>query len=199
MYGHGETCALTLILFNKEIVMSEYAVEKPKKIAQQLNPEEVAAMEPIDKLVQVVVPRLIDKVNELTWENGKLKHEMGELQASIKSRIDGLDLSLTRVMAKIENLGREEDKPAEKKTRTRKAVKEKPTYVPESQYAVYDSDTDTWQPREIGGKKITGALIDTLKHLGSGASEVYDQELIDYINGLDDDIIKAIKEKFPTA
>ncbi|MBD5585278.1 MAG: hypothetical protein HDQ88_09370 [Clostridia bacterium] len=182
--------------------MSEYNVEKPKKIAQSISPEEMAAMEPIDKLVQVVVPRLIDKVNELTWENGKLKHDFAELEASLKSRIDALDLSLTKAKADIEAISREdkgESRPVEKKTKTRKAVKDKPTYVPEAQYAVYDSETDTWQPREIDGKKITGALIDTVKHLNGGASEVYSQELIDYINGLDDEIVAAIKDRFPTA
>lgn len=176
--------------------MSEYTVEKPKKIAQTISPEEIAEMEPIDKLVQVVVPRLIDKVNELAWENGKIKHEMNELAEVVKS------FSLDAVNARIEAVeilakGAATPEPV-KTTRTRKKQeREKPTYVPEAQFAVYDPDTDTWKPREVCGKKITGSLIDTIKGLSGAATGVYDPELIEYVRSLDEDIVKAIKDKFP--
>lgn len=177
--------------------MSEYAVEKPKKIAQPVSQEEIAGMEPIDKLVQVVVPRLIDKVNELAWENGKMRHEMAELAEVIKSfSLDAVNARIEAVEILAKGAVRTE---SVKTTKTRKKQeKEKPTYVPEAQFAVYDPDTDTWRPREVCGKKITGALIDAIKGLSGTASSMYDPELIEYVRGLDEDIVKAIKDRFPT-
>lgn len=52
-----------------------YEVPEPKKFAPEIAPEQLKAMQPIDKLVQYVVPRLIDKVNYLSWKVDKLEHE----------------------------------------------------------------------------------------------------------------------------
>lgn len=55
-----------------------YEVPEPRKFAQEITPEQLKGMTPIDKLVQYIVPRLIDKVNFLSWKVDKLEYESRE-------------------------------------------------------------------------------------------------------------------------
>lgn len=58
--------------------MADYPVEKPVSVAPNLTPEQRAALAPVDKLVQWIMPRLIDKVNLLEWRVSKLEWETAQ-------------------------------------------------------------------------------------------------------------------------
>lgn len=58
--------------------MADYPVAKPASIAPDLTSEQRAALAPVDKLVQYIIPRLIDKMNMVTWRMDKLEWEMDQ-------------------------------------------------------------------------------------------------------------------------
>lgn len=55
--------------------MADYPVAKPASIAPDLTPEQRAALAPVDKLVQYIIPKLIDKMNMVAWRMDKLEWE----------------------------------------------------------------------------------------------------------------------------
>lgn len=58
--------------------MADYPVVKPASIAPDLTPEQRAALTPVDKLVQYIIPKLIDKMNMVAWRMDKLEWEMDQ-------------------------------------------------------------------------------------------------------------------------
>lgn len=58
--------------------MADYPVAKPASIAPDLTPEQRAALAPVDKLVQYIIPKLIDKMNMVAWRMDKLEWEMDQ-------------------------------------------------------------------------------------------------------------------------
>lgn len=58
--------------------MADYPVAKPASIAPDLTPEQRAALAPVDKLVQYIIPKLIDKMNMAAWRMDKLEWEMNQ-------------------------------------------------------------------------------------------------------------------------
>lgn len=58
--------------------MADYPVVKPASIAPDLTPEQRAALAPVDKLVQYIIPKLIDKMNMVAWRMDKLEWEMDQ-------------------------------------------------------------------------------------------------------------------------
>lgn len=68
-----------------------YNVPEPEKFARDISPEQLKAMQPIDKLVQYVVPRLIDKVNNLAWRVDKMEHETGEALAALRAQVEAIE------------------------------------------------------------------------------------------------------------
>lgn len=214
-----------------------YEVEKPKKFAVDMDKETLAAMSPVDKLCQYVMPRMIDKVNMLAWTVEKNRYEFDEILTAMRKAIgerDGLEAdrlkALSEVSAEVAHLrdGLEavknvlaargmpdvaavseqdagEDKNAaepevkvKRRSRAKKAAQPVPdVYVSESEYAVYDPDKDEWQPREVDGHKITGALIDTVEHLSGAAGEMFSDTVINYVGTLPQHVRQAIRERFP--
>lgn len=61
--------------------MDKFDIPEPKKIAPQLTPEQRKAMQPVDLLVQYIMPKLWDKVNYLEWA---VKAELHSVRESIE-------------------------------------------------------------------------------------------------------------------
>lgn len=145
----------------------------------------------IDMLAQSVVPKLINRIKMLEWRCDRAERtlEIALEQMSVANQWQRQ--ATDKINALIE-----QTKPKRRAPRKKEA---KPTLVgvAKSEYADYDPDNDTWRPKEIAGHKITGALIDVLEHMGTSASEMYPEELLDFTDLLTDDIKAAIRNEFP--
>lgn len=61
--------------------MDKFDTPEPKKIAPQLTVEQRQAMQPVDLLVQYIMPKLLDKVNYLEWS---VKAELHAIKACVE-------------------------------------------------------------------------------------------------------------------
>lgn len=182
--------------------METYNVPMPAKLAPDLSPEERAAMQPVDRLVQLIIPRLIDKVNTLEWRLGKMEWEME------RADVPGLRVF---VRDAVDSISKAEPKP--KRTRKKKEqAPSEPTVAPvggespqveintpvaTSSYANYDPDLDEWVPKKVDGRDMTGSLVDVVLHLGPAADQMYPEDVINFCQSLSPDAVKALKARFP--
>lgn len=150
----------------------------------------------IDKLAQSVIPKLVDKLNDANWKIERLTALCQQQQAHIDSFYQHIhDVSLPTLRQLEEQVKALAGKP--KRTRKKKEQPAPELEIDISETADYDPDTDTWVPMTIDGQQITGALLDTVKHLGAAASQMYSEELLSFINNLDEPVKAAIAQRFP--
>lgn len=162
--------------------------EYPASVAPSIPQDAKAQLGTVDKLAQSVIPRLVDKLNEANWRIQRLEH-ICKICVDVISAVKPMEGRLEALETQL----------AKKQTRSRKK-KETAPKEPEvdiTEIADYDPDTDTWGPITIDGQKITGALIDVVEHMGPGASQMYSDELIQFIANLEPQVKKAIAERFP--
>lgn len=175
-----------------------YEQDHPKPVSVTPQIPQGQQLGTIDKLAQSVVPKLVDKLNAANWEIEKLK--------AVCEYLHNENLQLYRLYNETLSpwLHQQDDrlkaleaaKPV-KQTRTRKKKVVEPE-VDITEIADYNPDTDTWEAMTIDGKQITGSLIDTVTHLGPAATQMYSEELVDFINKLDEPVKAAIAKRFPT-
>lgn len=182
-----------------------YDVPMPAKLAPELTPEERAAMQPVDRLVQLIIPRLIDKMNLLEWKVGKLEWELESVD------VPGLRTFVRDAVDVISQAAPAEPKP--KRTRRKKeAPATEPTVAPvggavpqgvisapvaTSSYANYDPDLDEWVPKKVDGRDMTGSLVDVVLHMGPAAEQMYPEDVITFCRSLSPDAVAALKARFP--
>lgn len=169
---------------------------KPVSVVPNIPADSKQQMGTVDKLAQSIVPRLVDKLNEANWTIQRLEYLCSQQQSQITDLYQALN---NTVMPKLQQL---EDnvmipKP-NRKSRGRKKKEPESPALDLTEIADYDPDTDTWGPMEIGGYKITGALLETLRGLGPAARQMYSEELVSFCENLSDDVKAAIANKFPT-
>lgn len=145
----------------------------------------------IDMLAQSVVPKLINRIKQLEWRCDRAERTLELLFDQMSIANQWQRMATGKINALVDQM--------KFKRRSPRKKEDKPTLVAvaRSEYADYDPDSDTWRPKEIAGHKITGALIDVLEHMGTSASEMYPEELLDFTDLLTDDIKSAIRNEFP--
>lgn len=173
-----EASTLDTLLYN-----FEDAEPYPDSVVPNIPQDAKAQLGTIDKLAQVIIPKLVDRLNEANWKIKRLEYLIIKHNSAIEM--------MQRHMASVAPV-----KEKQKRTRKKKSDAET-TIVDVSEIADYDPDTDTWGPITIDGKQITGALIDVVEHLSGAAGQMYSDELVQFIRNLEPQVKKAIAERFP--
>lgn len=153
----------------------------------------------IDKLAQAVIPKLVDKLNAANWEIEKLRAICDYQHLCINDLYKFInETALPHMQAVDDNVARliEIAEKSKKKSVPRKKKPAEPE-IDISEIADYDPDTGEWGPMVVDGHKITGSLIDVIQHLSGAADQMYSDELISFINNLDDNVKAAIAKRFP--
>lgn len=149
----------------------------------------------VDKLAQSVIPRLVDKLNVANYQIQRLEALCDWQQAAINDLFKILNETwipaIHQLEAKVDALSQK------KQARTRKKKEPAAPEIDVAEIADYDPDTDTWEPMTIDGHKITGSLIDVVEHLNGAVSQMYSDELIQFIANLEPHVKAAIAERFP--
>lgn len=83
--------------------MKEFDIPEPKVIAPEMTKEQRAAMEPVDLLVQYIMPKLWDKVNRLEWETKRALHEANETMEFLQGQIDKIGGDCARNILEMAN------------------------------------------------------------------------------------------------
>lgn len=148
----------------------------------------------IDKLAQAVIPKLVDKLNEANWQITRLQDVCDYLH---KANLDLYRLYNETLSRWLEQQDGRLKALEEKKAPSRRKKKPTEPVVDITEVADYDPDTDTWVAMTVDGHKITGALIETVTHLNGAAGQMYSDELVNFINGLDDAVRAEIAKRFP--
>lgn len=167
----------------------------PASVVPDIPQEAKAQLGTVDKLAQSVVPRLVDKLNGANWRIQRLESLCEWQTACIEDLYKIINETALPAMTQTDERIRTLEAQLAKKPG--KSRKKKEPELDITEIADYDPDTDTWGPMTIDGKKITGALIDVIQHLSGAADQMYSDELISFINNLDDNVKAAIAKRFP--
>lgn len=194
-----------------------YDVPKPKKFAQDIPAEQLKAMQPIDKLVQYVIPKLIDKMNMLSWRVDKLEHETSEALSSMYKSLAAAEPAAME-KATVEDIYKAINEihewqhavdtnmsicmdalSSKKRAPQRKKVADKPSdttptpaYVSDAAYSMYDPDLDDWVPYEFDGIKITASVADAAL-----AGELENVDIVKFVKALTPEVLAALRKRFP--
>lgn len=189
--------------------MEPFNMEKPRRLAPDLTPEQRAAMPPGDLLIKYVMPKLWDKVNFLEYD---LKVEIISLQQRLR-KIEEVNQRLLTIVHDGRPTPPEEEKTEKPKRGRRKTEKPKGTSttvpgdnaaakvdistpVAMSSIARYDVESDTWQPKEFGGMKITSAVVQAIMSPDE-ETDGFPPEVVMFVYDLSEDARKLLCATFP--
>lgn len=157
--------------------LEDYNVPQPAPVSPNIPHDTAAQLSPIDKMAQLVIPKLVDKLNMAEWK-------IARLEAAVQSLLDR-EPSIVDVR-----------KAVDKKAAKKKPARKQQTAL--SSIADYNPDTDAWGPKTFGGFKLTGAVAENIIRQGSDdAMDVYPAELVSYVFALPQDALDMLKEQFP--
>lgn len=203
--------------------MDKFDIPEPKKIAPQLTAEQRRVMQPIDLLVQYIMPKLWDKVNYLEWTVKAELHSARESLEELQSYADRISADtggdiihigerVTELERAFANLSKKDCRAAQEvpKKRSRKKAasassplesEPRPTGadvdisepVVMTNIARYDPQTDQWVPKVIDGVEITASVVDMI---AAGASS-YSIEVASFVYDLSENERKVLCATFP--
>lgn len=172
----------------------QFEKQRPQPVSVVPNIPQDAQLGTIDKLAQSIVPRIVDKLNGANWRLDRLEN-LSDWQVSC---IMDIYRMFNETYIPVINQLEERIKALETKKPAKPRKKKEPkAELDISEIADYNPDTDTWEAMTIDGHQITGALIDTVEHLSGAATQMYSEDLINFINNLEPHVKKAIAERFP--
>lgn len=155
--------------------LEDYNVPQPASVSPNIPQDTATQLGPVDKMAQLVIPKLVDKLNMAEWR-------IARLEAVIQTLAEP---SITDVR-----------KTVDKKTTKKKTSKKQ--NVSMSAIADYNADTDTWTPKTFGTFKLTSTVAENILRQGSDdAMDVYPAELVSYVFTLPDEALDLLKTQFP--
>lgn len=197
--------------------LENFEFVEPKQVAPGIPHGQQLA--PIDKMAQLVIPRMVDKINYLTarvdqlakaagylLEKGHIPAEVLDKQQALAEEMDVLKVqleSLSHIVGgieqRIEALEKKEPtvqdvrKVIDEKSRTK--VRKKPRgKANHASVADYDPDKDVWKPKKIAGMEMVANLVDCVLAMGKDqAEDIYAAEVVDFVYGLSNEQKEFIK------
>lgn len=163
----------------------------PASVVPNIPHDTKAQLGTVDKLAQSVVPRIVDKLNDANWRIDRLEDLNAWQTLAIKDLYKIINETVLPVLQELR------DKLETKKPVRSRKKKEPVQEVDISEIADFDPDNETWVPMTIDGHQITGALIDVVTHLNGAASQMFSDELIQFVNDMEPQVRQAIAAKFP--
>lgn len=181
--------------------LKDFEFVEPKSVApgipqgQQLNP--------VDKMAQLVIPRMVDKINYLTARVDQLTRAVEfllgvqgadhcaqvEVNKAHLSQIEDIAQRIEALEKKeptIQDVRKAMDTKVKKKTSKKK--------VDYASIADYDPDKDMWKPKKIAGMEMVGTLVDCVSAMGKDqADDIYAAEVVDFVYKLSDEQKEFIK------
>lgn len=185
----------------ERISWPKYGVAQPERKAQEFSDEARAAMSTLDVLAQVVLPRLVDRLNMLEWSLGKVEYNFSQF-AKLMLTLDGgaigceslVDVSrgVDEVRGMVEEL--QKQLPKKRASRGKKATETTPVPEPDmSEWADYDPDKDVWKAKKIGNVLITATVVEDVE---AGDCAHYAPEAVAFVQSLSEGARHKIKEMF---
>lgn len=204
--------------------MEKFDIPEPKKIAPQLTMEQRRAMQPVDLLVQYVMPKLLDKVNYLEWAVKAEFHSVRETIAQMEPylgktgdldrAIMGLKDRLTAIESRLADTSAVTDTVEKsKRNKQKKKPEEKASVIepPDSMPPPVEIDVDVTEPVAVTDiaqydpqtdrwvpKVIDGVEItaSVIDMVAAGTSS-YSIEVATFIYDLSESERKVLRALFP--
>lgn len=172
----------------------DYKVPLPVSVSPDIPQDTATQMGPVDKMAQLVIPKLVDKLNLAEWKIARLEAVVSWQSQTIDDLYRMYNDALKFLNEQPSASSTEKTKP---KSRAKKSAK-KQTSNALSYIADYDPDTDIWSPKAFGAFKLTGVIAEQILHMGSDAAlDVYPAELVAYVFTLPSDAVETLKKQFP--
>lgn len=185
----------------ERISWPQYEVQQPERKAQDFSAEAKAAMSTLDVMAQVVMPRLIDRLNMLEWNLGRVEYnfkQFAKLMLTVDGGAVGLD-SLTEMSKEVDALrdlveNIQERLPKKRASRGKKVTEAAPVAEPDmSEWADYDPDKDIWKAKKIGNVLITATVVEDVE---AGDCAHYAPEAVAFVQSMSEGARRKIKERF---
>lgn len=185
----------------ERISWPQYEVPQPERTARQFSDEVKAAMSTLDVLAQVVMPRLIDRLNQLEWNLGRVEYnskQFAKLILTVDGGAIGLDslTEMSRGVDEVRGLLEElkQQLPKKRASRRKKATEIAPVPEPDMfEWADYDPDKDIWKAKKIGNVLITATVVEDVE---AGDCAHYASEAVAFVQSMSEGARRKIKERF---
>lgn len=194
--------------------MNYEALEKPQLAPINITAEEANALPVMDKLMQFILPKFVNKVLTQEYEIELLKRKLEVVQVQSQARdcwLNELDNWAGEVTENINKLGASKPRVSRKKKDKDEAapapaksepVEQRPCGVVSvaiSTVADYDPDIDEWVPKKFGGKLGTYKelfALNTLPNEAVAAENGYNADYLKWARELTPDQCEYIRQNF---